>query len=149
MRRPFLTGTQVWRRSTVLAAAAIVALTALTYSPLRNAGYIWDDDDYVTENRNLVSFEGLQRIWLEPRSLPQYYPLVHTTFWVEHKLWGLTPLGYHLVNVALHAVSALLLWRLLLRLEVPAPGWPLQFLPCIRSWWKVSLGLPSGRTCLA
>lgn len=104
---------------TVWAGLAIVAMTALVYSPLRNAGYIWDDDDYVTQNGNLLSFEGLQKTWLAPRSLPQYYPLVHTTFWVEHKLWGLAPVGFHLVNVALHATSALLLWYLLLRLDVP------------------------------
>ena len=51
---------------------------------------------------------GLGRIWAEPRTERQYYPLVHTTFWIEYHLWGLHPLGYHLVNVMLHGASAVL-----------------------------------------
>ena len=83
------------------------------------SGFIWDDEQYVTENKTLRSLDGLRQIWLEPRSIPQYYPLVHTTFWIEHHLWGITPTGYHLVNVVLHAVSSVLLWVLLGRLAVP------------------------------
>ena len=47
-----------------------------------------------------------------------YYPLVLTTFWVLHKFVGLNPLPYHILNVLLHAGSAVLLWRLLRQLEV-------------------------------
>jgi hypothetical protein len=76
-----------------------------------NGGYILDDDIYVTDNANLRSPEGLYRIWFTMGAEPDYYPLVHSTYWVEYQLWDLNPLGYHFVNVALHAICAVLLWR--------------------------------------
>jgi protein O-mannosyl-transferase len=99
---------------------ALVTLAA--YAPALRAGFVWDDDAYVTQNQTLRDLDGLRRIWFELGAVPQYYPLVHSGFWVEHHLWGLDPLGYHLVNVLLHVLAAVLLARVLLRLEVPAPG---------------------------
>ena len=61
----------------------------------------------------------MARIWIEPGATQQYYPLVYSIFWVEHRLWGDTTLGYHLINLWLHALSALLLWRILRGLQVP------------------------------
>ncbi|UCC32663.1 MAG: tetratricopeptide repeat protein [Phycisphaerales bacterium] len=101
------------------AALGIVAITVLAYAPALRGEFIWDDDYYVTNNQTLRSADGLKAIWLEPRALPQYYPLVYTSFWVEYHLWELRPFGYHLTNVLLHAGSALLFWCLLHRLSVP------------------------------
>jgi protein O-mannosyl-transferase len=84
-----------------------------------DAGFVWDDDDYVTENATLHDFHGLGRIWFELGAVPQYYPLVHTTFWIEHHLWGQHARGYHAVNVLLHAANCLLLWTILRRLKIP------------------------------
>src|SRR4051812_47807620 len=85
-----------------------------------NGSFIWDDDDHVSANANLQSLQGLYNIWCVPRSSPQYYPLVHTSFWIERPLWDLHPAGYHVVNILLHATASILLWRLLLMLEFPA-----------------------------
>ncbi len=100
--------------------ALLVLLTVLAYGPAFVAGFIWVDDDYVLENYNLRSTAGLVKIWRQPRSSPQYYPLVHTSYWLEHRLWDLWPVGYHATNIFLHATSALLLWRVLLLIELPA-----------------------------
>ena len=81
-------------------------------------GFIWDDDDYVTENPLLSEPDGLSRIWLSMDAPSQYFPMVYTMLRVEFGLWGLDPLGYHLVNVLLHAANALLLWQLLRRLDI-------------------------------
>jgi tetratricopeptide (TPR) repeat protein len=109
---------KAWYR-TGAAATILVALVFVAYVPVLSSGFIWDDDDYVTQNKTLRSLDGLRQIWFVPSALPQYYPLVHTTFWIEYHLWALSPVGYHLVNVALHAASVLLIWQLLSRLQVP------------------------------
>jgi tetratricopeptide (TPR) repeat protein len=96
----------------------IVLLTATAYWPALRCGFIWDDDDYVTRNSTLRDLPGLGRIWFEVGSVPQYYPLVHTTFWLEYHLWGLKPSGYHLTNILLHTLAAMLLWRALVRLRL-------------------------------
>jgi protein O-mannosyl-transferase len=100
-------------------AMALAVLVILSYSRMPWAGFIWDDDAYVTNNPVLRTTEGLSQIWLKPLSLPQYYPLVHTTYWIEYRLWGLNPGGYHIVNVLLHATTSLLLWQLFTKLRVP------------------------------
>ncbi len=103
----------------ILWGAALVVMVAVCYAPTLRDGFIWDDDAHVTQNRTLRSLHGLWQIWFVPFSLPQYYPLVHTTFWIEYHLWGSNPIGYHAVNVLLHAASVLLLWRLLAQLRLP------------------------------
>jgi Tfp pilus assembly protein PilF len=94
-------------------------LTVLAYLPALRGGFIWDDDDYVSNNQTLRSMEGLRSIWLEPAATPQYYPLVHTSYWAEYRLWGLDPTGYHITNLLLHIAAAFILWRVLLLLSVP------------------------------
>ncbi len=107
----------------ILLAMAISAVTLVAYLPSLRNGFIWDDDHYVTQNAELHDVHGLASIWLEPGAkshlYDQYYPLVLTTFWIEHHLFGNDAFGYHLVNVLLHALVAILLWRVLRRLAVP------------------------------
>lgn len=107
------------RARAAVIAAVLLAATAVSYLPAVRGGFIWDDDRYVTGNELLRSAAGLSKIWFEPSSFPQYYPLVLTSFWLEYHAWGLSPLGYHLTNVALHAANALLAWLLLRLMGVP------------------------------
>src|SRR4051794_27446168 len=88
----------------------LIVLACLAFSPVRSAGYIWDDNDYVTENPYLRSVSGLGTIWFSKEQTSQYFPLTYTSFWFEYRLWGLHPLGYHLINVLLHATNAWLAW---------------------------------------
>jgi tetratricopeptide (TPR) repeat protein len=99
--------------------AALVLLVAIVYWPTLGNGFIWDDDWYVENNGTLRTWQGLADIWFKLGAVPQYYPLVHSTFWVEYHLWGLDPRGYHVVNMLLHATAVVVLWRLLARLAVP------------------------------
>src|SRR5258707_12352013 len=97
----------------------LLLLVVVAYLPVFRAEFIWDDDDYLLNNPMLRSPGGLERIWLEPRASPQYYPLVFATFWVEYRLWGMSPAGYHVTNVLLHGLAAGLLCRVFNRLGVP------------------------------
>lgn len=106
-------------KSGIALGLALVAAVVLSFLPSLQAGFIWNDDTYVTENPTLDGLSGLGRIWTDPASNEQYYPLVFTTYWIEKRLWGLLPFGYHLVNVLVHAGAALLLWRFLRRLGLP------------------------------
>lgn len=94
-------------------------LVLAAYSSVFGAGFIWDDNEYVTANTCIRSLGGLAAAWSEPGATPQYYPMVFTVFFLQFKLWGIAPLGYHLVNIVLHAASAVLLWACLRRLGVP------------------------------
>lgn len=103
----------------VLLAVLLVGMVLAAYGPALRAGFIWDDDDYVTENPLLHTPDGFERIWLSMDAPSQYFPLVYTAFRIEYGLWGLDPFGYHLINVLFHAANALLLWLLLRRLAIP------------------------------
>jgi tetratricopeptide (TPR) repeat protein len=97
----------------------LTAVTIFVYRPAWNGGFLWDDDDYVTNNELLTAPDGLRRIWFSLDSPSQYFPLVYTTFRIEHAFWGLNPSGYHWINLLLHVANALLVWRVLVRLKVP------------------------------
>ena len=97
----------------------LLAGVLAAYQPTQHAGYVWDDDVYVTRNQLLTAPDGLRRIWFSLDSPSQYFPLTYTVLRVERKLWGLNPAGYHAANVLLHALNAVLLWRLLRRLAIP------------------------------
>jgi len=100
-------------------AGLLAALVLAAYWPALDAGFVWDDDAYVIENTTLRSVDGLRRIWLDFEATPQYYPMVHSTFWLEYQLWQLNPSGYHLMNILLHMLAAVLAWRVLAQLGLP------------------------------
>ncbi len=110
-----IAGLPSWVRSEWLWGATLVPAVILAYQPVWSAGFVWDDGMLVTANRCIIGPLGLKEIWTTGAS--QFYPLVLTTFWVEHALWGLAPLPYHLVNVLLHAACAILLWQVLRSLQ--------------------------------
>ena len=62
----------------------LVAATLLAYQPAWQAGFIWDDDEYVTDNPLLTAPDGLKRIWFSLDSPSQYFPLTYTVFRIEH-----------------------------------------------------------------
>ena len=101
---------------------ALLIATFVAYLPALSSGYVWDDNDWLTENPAVTGDDGWASIWSGEARL-QYYPVLFSAFRVQHSLWGLHPAGYHAVNILLHAVNALLLGLLLTRLELRGAWW--------------------------
>lgn len=104
-----------------LTVFGLCLLVAVSFFPATMAGFVWDDEAF-TKAEPVLKLSGIWEIWFSPSSLKDeghYWPVVYTTLWLEHKLWGLNPVGYHTVNLLLHSANTLLLWRILLRLKSP------------------------------
>ena len=109
-------------RQDALALVALCLLVVVSYLPaMLWGGFVWDDDLCIKVDP-VRDVSGLWQIWFSPSALEEehhYWPLVYTTFWLEHKLWGFDPTGYHIVNALLHLANTLLVWHLMRRLAVP------------------------------
>lgn len=141
-------------RQNLATAAAIFSSVLLAYWPALTGGMIWDDDRHLTRPA-LQSFHGLWRIWFDLRATQQYYPLLHSAFWLEHRLWGNAVLGYHLANVTQHALSAFLVVLIVRRLRLPG-AWLAGFIfalhpVCVESvaWMSEQKSTLSGGLYLA
>jgi Tfp pilus assembly protein PilF len=108
----------VSRRNAAVVLGLFVAVALAVYAPALDGGFLWDDDAHVTKPE-LRTAAGLARIWTDPTATQQYYPLTHSVFWLQSRGFGEDPIGYHVVNVVLHALSAWLAWLILSRLSVP------------------------------
>jgi tetratricopeptide (TPR) repeat protein len=102
-----------WRN--LFLGLGLVAAVVLCFSPALPGDFLWDDDLHITANPTIVGPLGLKEIWTTAAA--NYFPLVLTNFWVQHALWGLNPFGYHVVTLLFHALAAVLLWRVLVRLN--------------------------------
>ena len=137
----------------------MLCATLIAYLPALRGGLLWDDNMHVTR-ADLRSLHGLWRIWFDLGATQQYYPLLHSAFWLEHRLWGDAVLGYHLTNVVLHAASACLVVMIVRRLALPGAwlaGFVFRPAPGMRGGGGVDLGaeehalgrlLPGGRAHL-
>jgi len=105
-----------------LAPALVGAVLLWAYWPALFGQWTWDDDVHVTANTLLRDGRGLEMIWTRLGATPQYYPLTHTSFWLEFRVFGLNPVGYHVVSLLMHAGASLILWRILKSLGLRAAG---------------------------
>ena len=103
----------------LLAGVALIAIAAfVAYFPSINGEFILDDDKLVTANAIIKASDGLWRFWCTTEAA-DYWPMTNTTFWIEWRLWGINPAGYHVTNLILHIAEALLIWIILRKLSIP------------------------------
>lgn len=96
-------------------AVFIFALLFLVYSPVLPGSFLMDDHRLVKEDNGLLN--GLFtpfNIWFQTD-----FTLSNVALWLQWLAWGENAGGYHAVNILLHGLSAVLLWRLLARLKIP------------------------------
>jgi protein O-mannosyl-transferase len=96
-----------------LGALAIFALVLAAYWPALGGGFVWDDGLVVGKNPLIRGELSLGAVWFRTD-----FPLTTVALWLQWLLWGMKPAGYHVVNVVLHGLDAVLLWRLLAKLRV-------------------------------
>src|ERR1700680_2008268 len=135
------------------AAAFMFGAILIAYCPALHGGFVWDDDPQWPKPA-LQSLHGLWRIWFDVGATQQYYPLLHSAFWLEHRLWGDATAGYHLVSILLHAASACLVVLLVKRLALPG-AWLAGFVfalhpVCVEAvaWISEQKSTLSGLLCL-
>jgi Flp pilus assembly protein TadD len=112
-----------WHARSVWLGVLVIGATVVAYFPAMKAGFIWNDSDYVT-SPGLRSLDGLARIWCDVGATQQYYPLLHSAFWLQHRVFGDNPAGYHVVNLLLHLGTVILFAAVLRKLLTgrPDPG---------------------------
>jgi tetratricopeptide (TPR) repeat protein len=97
-------------------AAVIIVAATVIFQPALHGDWLWDDNLDITENAVTQSAGGLWSIWFEPGTQLDYYPVKASVQWAQWHLWGGDTFGYHVTNLVLHMVSALLVWRLFRKL---------------------------------
>ena len=110
------------RAHTLWAVLLLGGLAALAYAPALRGGFVFDDDNLLTKNPLIQAPDGLARMWFTSEPV-DYWPVTLSSFWLEWRLWGADPTGYHVDNLALHIADALLVWLILRRLRVPGAYW--------------------------
>lgn len=107
---------QGWLRQSAVPVLLIVSCALAAHAASLQATFLWDDDINLINNPHLHDLAGLRRLWFHIGATNMYAPVTFTTLWIQHQLWGLNPFGYHLVNIAFHALNAVLVWVVLKRL---------------------------------
>jgi len=124
------------RRPRALAHIAVGLLlcgvTSAIYLQVRHHDFVqFDDPIYITQNPNLhagLSRDTVIRAFAEPYET-NWIPLTWISLAIDHAIFGFEPAGYHLVNVALHAIAAVLLYLALARMT--GSPWPSAFVAAV------------------
>ncbi len=106
-----------WIMNPWLLGIVLVVLTAWAYLPAIHGDFLWDDETHLTDNIVLQA-NGLYRVWFTTDT-SNYWPLTFSSYWIEHRIWGLNPTVFHVTNLVIHILCCLLIWRVLIELEIP------------------------------
>jgi len=96
----------------------LVVLTVIAFYPALQNGFVnWDDDRNIVENPFYRGLHWTNIQWMFTTfHMGHYQPLTWLTLSIDYLFWGLNPVGYHLTNLLLHCLNAVVLYFLAFRL---------------------------------
>src|SRR6185503_19227187 len=88
--------------------AAVAAVTFAVFLPSLASSFVrWDDEQNFLDNPAYRGLGPANLAWMFTHfHLGHYQPLPWITLGLDYVIWGMNPVGYHLTNVVLHALSA-------------------------------------------
>ena len=114
-------------KNNIFIITLIIILTALSYINTLHNSFVYDDNTYVVENRQIRSISNIPKAFISsypPDAKEQglYRPLVTISYIFDYAVWGLNPKGFHLTNLILHILTSIIIY--LLALEILKKSWP-------------------------
>ncbi len=103
----------------------MVVLAGLVYLPALKHDFVWDDHWMVADNKDLDAAtpfgffgQNFTHAWASQGMGPHAYyrPLPVASFWLEKRMWGGGPTGFHLSNVVMNVVAGILVALLFMEL---------------------------------
>ncbi|MBI4841732.1 MAG: tetratricopeptide repeat protein [candidate division NC10 bacterium] len=116
--------------------------------------FLIDDEIIITSNTRLAPGQTPREIFRRPEqfadfTLPYYRPLTNLSYWLDGRLWGRRPVGFHFTNWLLHSANTLLTFEFAWRLtRDPILGLVASFLFAAHPIHTESVDLVQGRTDL-
>ena len=113
----------------VLLICIIIIATSMSYANSLKNDFIWDDEFLVRDNLYIRSSSHIKEMFTSYLASSSgninnfYRPIQDLSYAIDYFLWGDNPMGYHLTNLILHALCAVLVYILILRIfESPMVG---------------------------
>lgn len=99
----------------IAALVLIVVTSALYYKSLNNKLTTWDDDFYITNNADIRTLHGDSIGFTINKTFTSYvagnyHPLTMLSLCLDYERGKLNPKSYHLTNLILHIINALLVF---------------------------------------
>ena len=99
-------GKLVWR------LVIIVSLVGAIYGSTCGHGFVWDDTYIIENNPLLEKLANIPKFFLTEDTIEEstgyYRPVTYVSFALDRAVWGGNPAGFHLTNLVLHMLAAVL-----------------------------------------
>ncbi|MBN2144517.1 MAG: glycosyltransferase family 39 protein [Candidatus Aureabacteria bacterium] len=95
-----------------------VLIVFTVYYPCLNYDFVWDDHDYLVNNKSILETPNLLSYFTDAQTFSQsldakiYRPIRNICYWLEYQFWGMNSSGFHFDSLLIHSVNCILLYVL-------------------------------------